>query len=361
VKAHATWRMRVAVNDAMDVHGGKAIMDGPLNYLANAYRALPIAITVEGANVLTRSLIIFGQGAVRCHPHLLEEMLALQEPDEQAARERFARAVTRHLRHLVATFGRAGVRSWSAGRLAPAPRQRRRPEAPYYRRLARHCATLALASEVALLTLGGALKRRESLSARLGDMLSELYFLSAVLKRFDDDGRHDDDIALVQWCCESGLARIETALDGFIRNFPNRPLAALLRMVTLPWGVRRRGPSDKVTHACAELLMRNDAARERITSGVFRGCTKDGIERVERAFALVHEVAPMVRKATDAGYGEDRAAAVAAGVLTPGEAALIRAADEAVQAAIRVDDFAADELFQRQPEHALPPRSAKRA
>ena len=150
---------------------------------------------------------------------------------------------------------------------------------------------------MALLTLGGALKRRESLSARLGDMLSELYFASAVLKRFEDDGRHDDDVVLVQWCCDASLARIETALDGFIRNFPNRPLAALLRVVTLPWGVREHGPTDAVTHACAELLMQRGAARERITGGVFRGCRQDGIERVERAFVLVHEVAPLARKA----------------------------------------------------------------
>lgn len=362
VKAHATWRMRVAVNDAMDVHGGKAIMDGPLNYLGNTYRALPVAITVEGANVLTRSLIIFGQGAVRCHPHLLDEMLALQEPDEHAAREHFADAAAQHLRHVVATLGRAFVRSWSAGRLGPAPPAgRRAPEAPYYRRLARHCATLALASEVALLTLGGALKRRESLSARLGDMLSELVFASAVLKRFADDGRPDDDIVLVQWCCDSSLARIEMALDGFIRNFPNRPLAALLRVVTLSWGVRQRGPTDRVTHACAELLMQHNAARERITDGVFRGCRRDGIDRVERAFVLAHEVAPMVRKAVDAGHGHDWAAAVAAGLLTPGEAAQIRAADDAVHAAIQVDDFAADELFQRQAEHAPPPRSVQHA
>jgi acyl-CoA dehydrogenase len=369
VKAHATWRMRVAVNDAMDVHGGKAIMDGPLNYLANAYRALPIAITVEGANLLTRSLIIFGQGAVRCHPHLLEEMLALQEPDEHAARERFARAAARHLRHAAATFGRALLASWSAGRIGPAPHARGGAfETRCYRRLARHCATLALAGEVALLTLGGALKRRESLSARLGDMLSELYsdmlselyFASAVLKRFADDGRHDSDIALVQWCCDSALARIETALDGFIRNFPSRPLAVLLRAVTLPWGVRERGLTDAVTHACAQLLMQRGAARERITAGVFRGCRRDGIEQVERAFDLAHEVAPMVRKMADAGHGDNEAAAVAAGLLTPEEAARLREAGGAVRAAIRVDDFSADELFQRA-DRELAPRSARRA
>jgi acyl-CoA dehydrogenase len=360
VKAHATWRMRVAVNDAMDVHGGKAIMDGPLNYLAGAYRALPVAITVEGANVLTRSLIIFGQGAVRCHPHLLDEMLALQEPDEHEAREHFADAAAQHLRHAGATLVRAFVRSWSAGRVGPAPHAGRgAPETRYYRQLARHCATLALASEVALLTLGGALKRRESLSARLGDMLSELVFASAVLKRFADDGRPGDDVVLVQWCCDSALSRIETALDGFIRNFPNRPLAALLRVVTLPWGVRQRGPTDRVTHACAELLMQHNAARERITHGVFRGCRRDGIERVERAFVLAHEVAPLVHKGADTGHGRDWAAAVAAGVLTAGEAAQLRAAQDAARSAIQVDDFAPDELFRAHPHPSPLPQAGE--
>ena len=193
-------------------------------------------------------------------------------------------------------------------------------------------------------------------------MLSELYFLSAVLKRFEDERRHEDDVPLLQWCCECGLARIETALDGFIRNFPNRGLAALLRVVTLPWGVRQRGPSDAITQACAERLMRRDGVRERIIGGVFRGCANDGIERVERAFELVHEVAPTVRKAADAGYGKDWAAAVAAGVLSPGEAAQIRAAGDAIHAAIAVDDFAADALSRREPERAgVPQRSAKRA
>ena len=362
VKAHATWRMRVAINDAMDVHGGKAIMDGPLNYLANAYRALPIAITVEGANVLTRSLIVFGQGAIRCHPYLLEELTALQEPDEQAARERFGRVASRHLRHLAITFGRALLRSGCAGRIGRAPRAARQaPEARYYRRLSRHCATLALAGEAALLTLGGALKRRESLSARLGDMLSELYFLSSVLKRFHDDGRHEDDLPLVQWCCDCGLARIEAALDGFVRNFSNRPLAVLLRIAVLPWGVREHGPTDHVTQACAALLMRHDAARERIGAGVFRGCTNDGIDRLERAFRLVHEVAPLRRKAFDAGYAEHGSAAVAAHVLSAGEAESLRAADEAVRDAIRVDDFDAHDLFQRETALVAPPRSMKRA
>jgi acyl-CoA dehydrogenase len=362
VKAHATWRMRIAVNDAMDVHGGKAIMDGPLNYLANAYRALPIAITVEGANVLTRSLIIFGQGIMRCHPHLLEELRALQDPDEQAARERFGRVASRHLRHLASTFGHALLRSWCAGRIGRAPGSARHAaDARYYRRLSRHCATLALAGEAALLSLGGALKRRESLSARLGDMLSELYFLSAVLKRFHDEGRQGDDLPLVQWCCDCGLARIEMALDGFLRNFPNRPVALVLRLVTLPWGVRERGPADSVTQACAALLMRYGAVRERIAAGVFRGCTNDGIDRVERAFALMHAVAPLRRKAADAGYGEDWDAAVAARVLSAGEAASLRAAEAAAREAIRVDDFPADALWRREPVVDAPSRTVQHA
>ncbi len=354
-KAHATWRMREALNDAMDVHGGKAIMDGPLNYLGHAYRALPVAITVEGANVLTRSLIIFGQGAIRCHPHLLEEMTALQEPDEALARRRFRRAATAHLGHLVRTAGRAWLRSWSGGRLGAVPSPARaQPEARYYQRLSRHCATLALASEAALLALGASIKRRESLSARLGDMLSGLYFLSAVLKRFHDEGRQPEDWPLVQWCCDTGLANIEAALAGFLRNLPHRPLAWVLRMFVLPWGVRAHGPADAVTQACAALLMRRDAARERLTAGVYRGRAGDGIDRVERAFELVAATQPARRKALQAGSGAHEGAAPGQDAL---EAARLRAAEAAVHEAIRVDDFAVDEPAR----HVLPgPASTRR-
>ncbi|MGH7001397.1 MAG: acyl-CoA dehydrogenase, partial [Stellaceae bacterium] len=175
MKAHATERLRQAVDDAMDIHGGKGVIDGPLNYLGDLYRAVPVAITVEGANILTRNLIIFGQGAIRCHPYILEEMRALADPDRVRGLAAFDKAFWAHVKHSMATLGRVFGRSWTRGRFAPGPGK-------HYRQLSRYAATLAFLADMALLILGGALKRKEMLSARLGDMLSELYLLSAVLK-----------------------------------------------------------------------------------------------------------------------------------------------------------------------------------
>ena len=339
MKAHATYRMRTAVDDAMDIHGGKAIVDGPLNYLGNIYRAVPIGITVEGANILTRSLIIFGQGAIRAHPYLLQEMEALSDPEENTARTKFDRAFAGHARHLVRTFGRTWLRSWSAALLAPAPKTG--TNKAFFRQLGRYAAALAFTSEVAMLTLGGQLKRRESLSARLGDVLSELYLLSAVLKRYHDEGELKEDAPLVQWCCEAGFARIEAALHGVFANFPSRPLAGIARAFVLPFGVRRRGPTDAMTHVCADALMQHGAQRDRLTPGVYPGREDDAVARLERAFELAHEVAPLRRKLREAGYGEDAAAAVTAGLIAAGESARLAEADDAVLAAIVVDSFPA--------------------
>jgi acyl-CoA dehydrogenase len=343
VKSHATYRMRTTVDDAMDIHGGKAIVDGPLNYLGNLYRAVPIGITVEGANILTRSLIIFGQGALRAHPYLLQEMQALQDPDSAATRARFDRAFVGHAGHFMRVFGRCWLRSWSAATLAPAPSVGGTRGA--FRLLSRYAAALAFASEVSLLALGASLKRRESISARLGDVLSELYLLSAVLKRYHDEGQLKEDAPLAQWCCEAGYARIETALEGVIANFPVRPLAWILRAVILPMGVRHHGPGDATTQTCAELLMQPGPSRDRLTPGVYPGRGNDSIARLERAFTLVHEVAPLKRKLRDAGHGDDRIAAAAVGMITESESARLAEADAAVLAAIVVDSFTPDELL----------------
>jgi acyl-CoA dehydrogenase len=179
MKAHATYRLREAIDDAMDVHAGKAVIDGPKNYLGNLYRAVPVGITVEGANILTRSLIIFGQGAIRAHPYLLDEMLALEEPDRNQALVAFDQVFWRHVGHSVKTLFRALGRSWSKGVFAPAPDVGETKR--HYRQLGRYAASFALTADMALLTLGGALKRKEMLSARLGDVLAELYLLSAAL------------------------------------------------------------------------------------------------------------------------------------------------------------------------------------
>ncbi|MEJ2132876.1 MAG: acyl-CoA dehydrogenase, partial [Gammaproteobacteria bacterium] len=187
IKSQATFRAREALTDAMDVHGGKTVCDGPSNYLGNLYRAQPVAITVEGANILTRNLIIFGQGAIRCHPYILEEIFAAEDADERRGLERFEQVIYRHLRFATGNFLRAFAHGLTGGRFAAKPRKAG-PVGPLYRQLSRYAAALTFVSELALVHLGGALKRKEMISARLGDVQSELYLMSCALKRFRSDG-----------------------------------------------------------------------------------------------------------------------------------------------------------------------------
>ncbi|MDA3877750.1 MAG: acyl-CoA dehydrogenase [Halothiobacillus sp.] len=338
MKAHATNRLRESVNDAMDVHGGKAVIDGPLNYLGNLYRSVPVAITVEGANIMTRNLIIFGQGAIRCHPWLLKEMLALEKEDRTEALDEFDKAFWGHVGHSIATAGRAFIRSWSGAAIAPAPDEPKLRR--YYKKMSRYAAALALASDLALLTLGGALKRKEMLSARLGDVLSELYLLSGVLKRWEDEGRHEEDLPIVQYCMETGFATIETSLDEVYRNFPSRIAAGLLRFITLPYGANRRGPSDELTRTCADLLLEPSATRDRLSADVYLGTADgdDGVSRLERAYTLVTDAAAAEKKLREAEIGDPHEGKDK-GILTNEEAQLVERARMATEDAIEVDDF----------------------
>ena len=341
MKAHATERMRQAVNDAMDIHGGKGVMDGPLNYLGDLYRAIPVSITVEGANILTRNLMIFGQGAIRCHPHLLAEMQALADPDREKALEDFDKAFWAHVLGSLKTVGRAFWRSWTCGHLAPHPGVGVADR--HYRQLSRYASVLAFLSDVSLLTLGGALKRKEMLSARLGDILSELYLLSAVLKRFEDEGRVEADGVLVDYCMATGLKTIEISIDGIIANFPSRPMAWLLRAVVPRDAKRHSGPADALILRCAKLITEPSETRARLTSGLYLEEARGGGILVERAFRLVHETEP-VRDRLHQARIRDWHAARASGLLTAAEAAALQEAEDAVHQAILVDDFAPEEL-----------------
>ena len=351
MKEQATERLRVVANDALDVHGGKGVQEGPHNYLGSLYRSLPIGITVEGANIVTRSLIQFGQGAIRSHPYLLKEMAALEESDRARGLEEFDRAFWAHVAHSFATAGRASFRAWTGGAFAPAPAvgQTR----GFYKQLGRYAAAFALAVDVALLTLGGALKREEMLSARFGDILSELYLLTAALKRWDEEGRQKADLPVLAWCMEAGFATIEARFDAIFANFPNRPAAWLLRFLLLPFGVRRRGPPDRLTQACAEILLEPSATRERLTVDIFHGIGDDGLARLERAFARVTET-QLIRDRMHQAHMRDVDDARRQGVISEAEASDLRGSAEAVAAAIAVDDFAPEELAPRQAADAIP-------
>ncbi len=334
MKANATYRMRESVDDAMDVHAGKAVIDGPHNYLGNVYRGVPVGITVEGANILTRNLMVFGQGAIRCHPHLLTEMLALEQTDDAKALDAFDDAFAAHVSHSVKTVFRAWARSWTRGRFAPAPQAGL--ATPLYRQLSRYSAAFALTADLALVTLGGALKRREMLSARLGDVLSELYLLSAALKRWEDEGRQVADFPVLQWCMLEGFGTIERRLDEVLTNLPGRAVSWFLRFIT--WPRRNGGAPDELTLEVGALLMAPSATRERLTEGVDRGVGDDGLSRLERAFDLIVET-QAIRDKMQRGGAADAHAAHEAGLITAAEAEHWNQAEAAVDRVIAVDDF----------------------
>src|SRR6266567_3291122 len=335
MKLHATERMRIAVDDAMDVHGGKAVSDGPQNYLGNLHRAVPVGITVEGANILTRNLIVFGQGAIRAHPYLLDEMNALGEQDRARGLEAFDTAFWKHVGHSFATLFRAWGRSWSGGLFAPAPDAG--DATGFYRQLSRYCSAFALCADMALLTLGGALKRKEMLSARFGDILSELYLLSAALKRWQDEGRQVADFAALDWCMASGFRAIENRFAEIFANLPNRFVAIMLKFLIQPFGARVLGPSDLVIHRCAQLVLEPSAARDRLTPDLSHIEDDRGVARLEQAFLLVTGTDEIARRMR-AAHRHDWKEAVKNGVITQGEGEKFAAAHEAAAKVIEVDD-----------------------
>lgn len=341
MKLHATERLRITVDDAMDIHGGKAVIDGPQNYMGNLYRSVPVAITVEGANILTRNLIVFGQGSVRAHPYLLSEMNAISDPDQKKGLDAFDTAFWKHVGHAITNTFRAWGRSWTGGMFAPAPDAG--AATGYYRHLSRYSAAFALCSDMALLTLGGALKRKEMLSARLGDILSELYLLSAALKRWEDEGRQEADFAALEWVMANGIRTIENRLAEVMANMPNRFVAVILKFLIQPLGANPLGPSDKVVHRCAQLILAPGAVRDRLTEGLYHIDDDGPLARLERAFLLVTANEPIENKMRAARV-RDWSEAVKKGVITADEGAKLKAAHDAVALVIEVDDFTPEAL-----------------
>ena len=352
LKYHNTELGRQVANDAMDVQGGKAIMLGPKNYLARNYESVPISITVEGANILTRNLIIFGQGAIRCHPYVRAEMDAARDEDRERGLREFDRLIFAHLGYALANAARSFVMGLTLARFAPAPETvaTRR----YYQHIARYSAAFALAADAAMLTLGGELKRRESLSARLGDMLSYLYLASMVLKHYEDQGQPAEDLPLVEWACRTLLYRTQEQLHGLLRNFPNRFVAALLRIAVFPRGRTYSAPSDELCQKIAELMINPTEARRRLADVAYVTPEPGNpIGLLQQALELAERVKPIERKIFDArragriksddvpGQIDE---AERAGIISVDEAALIRDFDRTVLALTGVDDFDRREL-----------------
>jgi acyl-CoA dehydrogenase len=336
MKYHATERLRQAVNDAMDIHGGKSIIEGPRNYLITAYKSLPVAITVEGANILTRSLIIFGQGSIRCHPYLLTEMEAVRNPDTEAGLEAFDKAFFAHIGHDIVTFARSFWYGLTFAGFRGAP-DNAGDLGRYYRALNHASTRFAVISEMALGILGGALKRKESLSGRLGDIMSEIYLLTAVLKRYEAEGRPAADRPLVDWCFEDGLFRIQERLRAVIRHFPGAHWRVVLRLLISPLGMHRRPPPDTLMHAAAELLLKPGESRDRLKRGIYLGKGDDPLAILERGFQAILRRDALLAKVKDAGIEPEDA--VEKGVLSAAEYAEIDKANAAIREVLVTDDF----------------------
>ncbi len=351
-KYHCTERMRRLINDAMDVFGGTAICLGPRNLLGRVYEAIPISITVEGANILTRSLIIFGQGIIRCHPYLLREMQAIQNPNRTEGLCEFDTAFFAHLGHATSNAVRALVLGLTGGRLAQPPMQGAARH--YARHIERMSAALAFVADVTLGVLGGELKRREALSARLGDVLAQLYFASAAIRRFEDQGAKVDDAPLLQWVCEDALFTAQQRLDAFFRNFPQHPIARIMRLVVFPIGRPFAAPSDRLVHRLASLLLTPSATRDRLTAGIFISeDVNDPLGRIEHALAAAIRASTIETRLKDAVKhgvitGDHLRARVEsaqqAGLITREEIEVLDAAEQAMAAAVAVDAFDPAEL-----------------
>ncbi|WJF88912.1 acyl-CoA dehydrogenase [Paraburkholderia bonniea] len=357
VKYHITERARMVINDGMDVVAGKGICMGPSNFLARAYQQVPVAITVEGANILTRCLIIFGQGAIRCHPYVLKEMAATQDTDPKRALQAFDAAFFGHMSFVLANLVRSAGFALTGAVFAAWPRAAAPALRRYYRAATRLATLFALLADVSMFVLGADLKRRERISARLGDVLSQLYLISATLKRFEDEGRQAEDLPLVQWGVEDALQRAAEAIDGVLRNYPNRFIAACVRLLALPFGLPHHAPADHLSAAIARLMQTPGSARERLVADSYAAtAATDPLSHGERLFALSPQISAIEHKLREPikrgllesmpqslnTFSDWADTALGHGLIDAAERQVLEQYQHAAEQVVKVDDFGAD-------------------
>lgn len=353
LKYQSTERARQLALDGMDIHGGKGICLGPNNYLGRGYQSSPIGITVEGANILTRSLIIFGQGAIRCHPYVYKEMESIRTNDLTE----FDKAFFSHVGFVLANFTKSLVFGWTDAKFTKAPPSLLKP---YYQLVHKYSANLAFLADFSMALMAGELKRREKLSARLGDMLSCLYLISGVLKRYHEDGEPEADLPLVEWCCQQLLYECEEAMNGVIINYPNTWAGAFLSFVLKPLGARRHKPNDSLGHSLAKMMIEPNETRTRLTRLVYSEAGKNcPLGRLEEAFNKICAVEDLEKRVIKAVKEQKLSSltlvdqiteALKCSLLTEAEAKQLMEAELARQDIIKVDDFSDEELRRQNPQ-----------
>jgi acyl-CoA dehydrogenase len=351
-KYHMTERARKVVDDSMDIHGGKGICLGPNNWVGRGYQVIPVGITVEGANILTRTLIIFGQGAIRCHPYVLREMRAAKDMTGDAASIEFDDAFASHIGHTLSNGVRAFVHGITSSRLGQVPRDGAPETLHYYRFTSRLASAFAFLADVSMLAMGGALKRKEKISGRLGDVLSMLYLVSATLKHYEDQGRRKEDIPLIRWAVRDALYQAQQAIDAILSNFPVKSIATLLRWTIFPLGMSFRPPLDSRNHECAKIVLEPGEARDRLTAGMYIGKGEnDPTGVLEAAFLATIACEPVdekLRKAVKKGKlmpqpgVELGSLALKNQIISAEEYALWQRKESLRKHVIKVDDFPQD-------------------
>lgn len=350
-KYHMTEFARKMVANAMDINAGHAIQAGPRNYLANLHMAIPVSITVEGANILTRNLIIFGQGAIRCHPFILKEIELFSNANNENTLDQIDGTLLSHIGYAISNFVRTLVGGLTGGMLLPTPVKG--PTAKYYRQLTRMSAALAMLSDMSMMILGGALKRKERISARLGDILSQLYMASAVLKYFKDHQEPSTDIYNVKWSIEMCLYRIQMAIDELLDNFPIKWLGKVLRWVVFPFGRSYTKPSDFLYHKVVTAMLSPSEFRDRLTRFCYVGEGEENpIQRLDAALESMHEVEPLFKKFQNAirnglipkraHFEEQIKAAVTTNTLTNNEMQALKKFYALQKEVIKVNEFSFD-------------------
>lgn len=350
-KYHTTELGRILTNDAMDVHGGKGICLGPRNYLGRIYQAIPIAITVEGANILTRNLIIFGQGAMRCHPFLLAELNAAKLKDPMMQLVEFDRALLGHVSFAISNVVRSFILAITGARIVKAPGVTTKR---YFQYATRFSAAFALLADVSMLIFGGALKRKESVSARLGDIVSYLYMVSAVLKQYYDQGKPVEDLPLIRWACQTCFYQIQQRIIGLLNNFPNKLMAFLVRCIIFPLGASFRPPSDKLCHQVARLILSDNTTRDRLTQGAYLtaddgnalASLQDALLKtmVAEPIEKIIKTAQLAGQLEKGGWLDMASMAMQQNIISKGDFELLVQAEEARQKVIAVDDFDPEDL-----------------
>jgi len=348
MKYQTTERMRRSINDAMDLHGGRGVCDGPTNYLQSAYQMMPVGITVEGANILTRSLITFAQGALRSHPYLYQEIQACQDVDEERGLALFDAAFSNHLSFSLSSMFGAFFHNVTFGLFAHVP-EKAYGTAEWYRQLWRASRSFAFVADLTVAVLGGGLKTKQKLTGRLADALSELYLLCCVLKRYEDDGKPANDRFIVALAARNGLYRFQEAMRGTIDNFPAAPARWLMRVVVFPFGARYRPAPDWLGHQVVELVLRPGEVRDRLTRFIYVSHdVNDPVGLLEVALVKVVAAEAAEKKldrAVRAGqvrrvHGTDWIGdAAKQGVISDNEAQLLAEVEQLTARVIAVDHF----------------------